>query len=291
VSVIKTRHPNDNEIQTLQRIWSTAFGTVGMDSFYKYIFNKEMCLVADVKNKPVAMGHLIPNGDIVLCDSSIKCAMIYSVATLPGNRGKGLGTAIVNDLITLSRELGYSSAVLCPSDDELFTYYSQRSELIDWFFVNEQVFNMAPDSSNIITPIKITACEYTSIREGLLKGVVHIKHDLSVLEYQEKLCMELGGGLFRIGDSCAVIERQQDKSIWVKELLTPDLKVLDVTTDVNTVDIIASIAELFPSKEYTIRLPSQSGMWRRFGMLAFPDSLPDSLTKTGFAPWYGIAFD
>jgi len=291
VSKIKTRHPTVDEIPALHRIWKTAFGTVGLESFFKHIFNSEMCLIVEVNKTPVAMGSLIPNGDFLFDKDSLKCAMIYSLATLPGQRNKGFGTAIVNDLINLSRELGHTAVVLSPSDDELFTYYSQRSELLDWFYVNEQVINEVPASSNLTLPVKLTASEYNSHREKLLKGIFHVKHDLSIIEYQEHLCNELGGGLFRIGDCCAVIECQSKNNVWVKELLTPDLKIIDVTTDNNTVDIIASIATEFPSDEYTVRLPSQSGMWRRFGMLAYPESLPDSVTETGFAPWYGLAFD
>ena len=291
MSEIITRQPVTDDISALHHIWNKAFGTVGLESFFKHIYNPKMCLVADAKNTPVAMGYLIPTGNIKFGDVSAKCAMIYSVATLPGHRSKGLGTTIVNDLINLSRELGYSAVVLCPSNDDLFTYYSQCSELLDWFYVNEQVINEIPAGTKSITPVKLSAKEYNSLREKLLSNVFHIKHDLSVIEYQDNLCSELGGGLFMIGDACAVIEYQPNKSVWVKELLTPDLKVIDIATDANTVDIIASIATMFPSTEYTIRLPSQSGMWRRFGMLAFADSLPDSLTETGFAPWYGMAFD
>jgi len=291
VSNITTRNPIVDETPALHRIWNTAFGKVGMESFFQHIFNPEMCLIAESRKSPVAMGHLIPNGKVAIGSKSIKCAMIYSVATLPGYRSKGFGTMIVNDLINLSRELGYPAVVLCPSNDELFTYYSQRSELLDCFYVNEQVITEAPVSTNPTQLIKVSAKEYNTLREKLLKELFFIKHDLNILKYQEELCSELGGGLYRIGDSCAVIERQENGTVLVKEMLTPDLKVIDVAADAGTVDIIASIATEFPSKEYTIRLPSQSGMWRRFGMLALSYSIPDSVTETGFAPWYGMAFD
>jgi len=291
MSKIVTRQPNTDEIPALHHIWTNTFGAIGLESFFRHIFDPEMCLIALVKKTPVAMGYLIPNGNIVSLNGSAKCSMIYSVATLPGYRGKGLGTAIVNDLISLSREIGYPAVVLCPSNDELFDYYSQRSELHDWFYVNEQVVNVVPESLNTSQLVNVPADKYNTLRESLLSGINHIEHDQRILEYQELLCTELGGGLFQIDDSCAIIERQTAKTVWIKELLTPDFDIIDVTTDANTVDLLASIAEKFPAKEYIIRFPSQSVMWRRFGMLAIPEYLPDGLTETGFAPWYGMAFD
>ena len=96
------------------------------------------------------------------------------------------------------------------------------------------------------------------------------------------LCSELGGGLFRFGDACAVVEVQEDSGVWIKELLTsgPDAD-----------NFVSAIAARFPADEYTVRYPSNPGQGRRFGMLDLQDDIFGNLSKTSPAPWYGMAFD
>ena len=105
------------------------------------------------------------------------------------------------------------------------------------------------------------------------------------------LCDKLGGGLFRIGDSCAVVECQTDGAVWIKELLTPHGRNADLTSDLNVTDLIAPIVQKFPAREYVVRRPAPIGQGRRFGMLAFLDDLHDDFYVNGFVPWYGMAFD
>ena len=66
MSKIRTRQPADDEIPALHHLWTTAFGTAGLDSFFQHIFTPEMCLIADVRKTPVAMGYLIQAGSIIL---------------------------------------------------------------------------------------------------------------------------------------------------------------------------------------------------------------------------------
>jgi hypothetical protein len=139
---------------------------------------------------------------------------------------------------------------------------------------------------------EVTAFDYETIREKLLKGSVHIKHDNCTLEYQTLLCKEFGGGLYQIGDACAVVERQQDGAIWVKELLTPDDPLYSGRGSSSAYnDAMAAIMDKFASHEYVLRTPSLNQTGCRFGMLAAPEKLMDAINKTGIAPWFGMAFD
>jgi len=296
MSRIVTRIPRTGEIPLLQNIWSTVFGNVGIKSFFRHFSDLEFCIIAEIEGSPAAMGYLVDAGDIICNTEVFRCAMIYSVATLPEYRGRGLGTAVVNRLLNLACEHGYSAVALCPSDDELFDYYGARTQFRDWFYVNEQVlteasFRSDANMGDTTQLMEISTSEYKDLRERLLEGVIYIKQDLNALEYQSVLCRELGGGLFKFGEACATIERQPSGSIWIKELLTPDLKHTDIISDPNISDFILSVIHMFPSHEHILRCPSQSGMWRRFGMLASSGELIDSFTASDFTPWYGLAFD
>jgi len=291
MSEIITRSPSDNEIPALKKLWNTVFGGTGIESFFRHFFNADLCVIADGTDSPAAMGYLLPVGDFVWDSKSYRCAMIYSVATLPAYRGRGMATAVTGRLINLARELAYPAVILCPSDDKLFEYYKSHTTLREWFYVNELIVKKAPADACTELLTEITANMYHLLREELLKGIVHVKQDLHILEYQAELCKELGGGLFRVGDSIAVVERQVDGRIWIKELLLPGDGANAFNSGYDISGIIASIASKFPASEYIVRSPSPIGKRRRFGMISFPDDPPVFSFDNESKPWFGMAFD
>ena len=299
MSKIVTRKSCIDVIPALRIIWKTVFGNIGVDSFFRHVFDTELCVVAIIDEAIAASGYIIPAGHIITGSESLKCAMIYSVATIPEHRGIGLGTAVVRSLIELTDELGYHAVVLCPSDDDLFGYYSLRTGMHDWFYTNEQVFTQAlldnnafPTASNSPPlPVEVSVNDYNSLRGELLKGTVHIKHNSLILEFQSLLCSELGGGLYKVGDSCAIVERQDNDTVWVKELLTPGGLIDDLTSSPVASDVVAAIMKMFPAREYRVRFPSRAGKGRRFGMIVFNDGVQRDMFEKGTAPWFGMAFD
>jgi len=291
MSDVLTRKPNDDEIPALRGIWENVFGTIGEDSFFLHYYTSDLCVVAEYNNAPAAVGYLIPFGDILCRSKEYPCAMIYSVATLPEYRGMGLGTAVVRNLINLARELAFPAVILCPNNDKLFEYYSSRTGLYDWFYVNEQVINEVPADTAFTALTEISVNEYHTRRERLLEGTVHIRHDLRALEYQAMLCNELGGGFFKIGDTIAVVECQQNGEVWIKEILSPDNRNTGSDPYLHIADAVAAISSSFPARLYVARFPSQIGTGRRFGMVTFPDNSQFDPCLTGSAPWFGMAFD
>ena len=124
------------------------------------------------------------------------------------------------------------------------------------------------------------------MREGFLSNIPHIKPDLRAVEYQDLLCREFGGGLFKVelpdGISCAVVETHSGGRVLIKELLAPDGCEPHV---------LSAIAATFPAEEYIVRTPAQreTGQSRRFGMLAAFPALPDAFNHA--LPWFGLALD
>ena len=301
-----TRQPRRDEIGYLRDIWSVVFADGDESSYFDYYFDPDMCIAAIVDEVPVAAGYLLPAGDIICSGISVPCAMIYGVATLPEYRSLGCGTAIVRDLLSAGRGAGFPAVTLCPSNDSLFGFYSERSELRDWFYINEQICKYTPASSNRVHPDEIPPQAYGHLRENLLANIPHIKANTRALLYQSMLCDEFGGGLFRIdtpgGVSCAVVEQERSGTLLIKELLAPGGYENYA---------LSSIASAFPSNEYIVRSParrsnmnftannSQSGEFsaqdfeqiKRFGMVSAPDILPNLQYMSGFMPWFGLAFD
>jgi len=290
VSDVIIRRARSDEIPDLIKIWKPAFGSGDDKIFYRHFFDPELCVVAVYKNTPAAAGYILPVGTYTSHEFTLPCGMIYAVAALPEYRNRGLGSAVVRELISTGFIKGYDVIVLSPSSDGLFEFYSARSCLRDWFYVCEQKFNSLPVSDQTVPLAVCSPEEYALVREGLLSDIPHIALDNKALTYQHLLCGFYGGGFYRTGSlsgsACAVVEKQEDGSVWVKELLTKDIR---------KADIISSIAAMYPADEYLVRSPSPAcetdAVTRRFGMLTV------SPGKTGFSfanyakPYYGLAFD
>jgi len=301
------RSPSAGEKPLLYSIWDTVFGSVGKDSFFDCFYNDDLCVLAEFEGTAASVGYLVPTGEILHGSISVPCAMIYSVATLHMYRGMGIGTAVVRELIRVANKLGFPAVVLCPMNDELFGFYSKRTGMRDFFYIGERIADCGqgcepacvdpaglkylkepkdlkePKEPKDLKELnEVSANEYLRLRENLLAGSVHIKQDIKILEYQIMLCNELGGGLFRFGDSCAAVELQENGGVWIKELLSsgPDAD-----------DFVSAIAAMFPAHEYTVRFPSNLNEGRRFGMLDLQDDVFGDLSNITPAPWYGMAFD
>jgi len=289
-----TRKPRECELSVLGEIWHKVFGSVGAKSFFDTLYNIEHTIIAQHEDKPVAMGYIVPTGDYVCREHTLPCAMLYGIATVPEHRGHGHGAAVVNELIETAFNIGFEAVVLCPSEDSLFEYYNNKSKLCDWFYIKELElsFPIVAHSTNKLYSTEISPDEYIKHREKLLNNIPHLEHNLRTIEYQKKLCDELGGGLYKIGDACAIIEVQPDETVWVKELLT-------LNDDIS--DLITCITTQFEASQYIIRLPAEkensvmnaAGIDAvcRFGMLALKDDTLINIDDCAFLPWYGPGFD
>ncbi|MCL2079182.1 MAG: GNAT family N-acetyltransferase [Oscillospiraceae bacterium] len=295
---IAARKPYAGEISVLRDIYKTVFGKDGEDSFFTLFSGTEHAIVSESSGSPVSMGFLIPVGDFVRGGSFVPCAMLYGIATLFEHRGRGYGAAVTNKLIETAHSLGYRAVILCPTENGLFEYYAKNTKLREYFYIDETVIPANPaagknDGPQISRdkmphePVALLPTEYINFRERLLIKRPHIRYNVRGATYQKLLCDELGGGLYQIGDSCAVIEAQSQGEVHVKELL--------VSAHDDADEIAAIIANMFPSANITVRAPVNTFLdskyaahrkKRGFGMLsADGDFAPDENA------WYGIAFD
>jgi len=314
------RQPRADEADTLKQIWKTVFDDGDEYGFFDYYFDPELSAVVTQRGFPVAAGYLIPYGSINSGELSVPCAMIYAVATLPEYRNLGYGAAVVNDLLSSAYCLGYPAVAICPSNDGLFEYYSSHTGFCARsyiFYINERTYVNKPAADPAVRLVDISPHDYGLIRKNLLKGVAHIEPNVRALAYQELLCHELGGGLFSVdtpgGIACAVVERQYNGYIWIKEMLVPDGFEHDVTSAVMTA---------FPAAEYVVRTPScrlisqlvkqiesnnpaqgdTPGLYhshvddtnfgiKRFAMLTGTETLLNDIIASNIPLWFGLAFD
>jgi len=297
------RQPKIEETPVLKSIWKTVFGDPekDIDNFFETYFEPEMTAIADSGSGIAAAAYLLPVGNIRCEDFRIPCAMVYAVATLPEYRDHGFATAVVNELISTGSAAGYKAAVLRPSDESLFEYYSAHTSFKEWFFVGERKFKRtakASDDKTELTPV--APGEYIILRESMLSGIPHIEFDLRAMRYQEYLCCQSGGGLYRAettgGPACVIVERSPDDTVCIKELLAPHS---------SRTEVLSAVASRHPAEMFQTRSPAYlspaSSAKQHFGMITVDaaDAEPLSLSLKSMisesrlqaAPYYGPAFD
>ena len=297
------RQPKIEETPALKSIWKTVFGDPenDIDKFFETYFEPKMSAVADNGSGITAAGYLLPVGHIRCEDFRIPCGMVYAVATLPEYRDHGFATAVVSELISIGSDAGYKAAVLRPSDESLFEYYSVHTSFKEWFFAGERKLKRtakAFEDKTELTPVSPE--EYTLLRESLLSGIPHIEFDLRAMLYQEYLCCQSGGGLYRMetsgGLACAIVERLPDDSICLKELLSPNSC---------RTEVLSAVASKHPAEMFQTRGPAflspASPANQHFGMITVDaeeaNQLSSSLkslisdSRLQAAPYYGPAFD
>lgn len=291
------RKPDENDIEALKNLWAEIFSSVGMDAFFECLYNRELCRAVFVGNQLAAMGFLVDTGELRSGGAALKAAMIYSVATAIEHRGNGYAKKVVEQLVSDAHDLGYLVVVLSPSNDGLFDFYREKNNFVDYFYIEEKIFEKAQidallqerdvksDFSGSSASLEEISPEiYVKMRNDLLSEFVFLSQSVGILRYQNLICDEVGGGLYRFGSSCAVVEVQDCLSICVKELLY---------TDDDYLEILLAITEKFPAHKYVVRTPAmgESEAFRKLGMI--------STEKKDFAgschlksfPWYGLALD
>lgn len=286
---IITRQPRTEEMPALRQIWKEVFGSGDVDIFFSFYLDYAKCITALHEDTPVSAGYFIPVGSISCGGLAVPCAMIYAVATKPEHRNHGYGSAVVRELTASAKAAGYPAVVLCPSDDDLFSYYSANTELREWFYARAISYTLPPQTECGRARLsRISAEEYQALRNSLLEENPHIALDLRAIEYQDLLCKHYGGGLYWVssagGDSCAVVEMASGGLVCIKELLT---------STTNESDIISAVAAAYPALRYNVRSPvcSRTAACKRFGMLAIHDDFFGRLDMENDFPWYGLAFD
>ncbi|MGE4483981.1 MAG: GNAT family N-acetyltransferase [Oscillospiraceae bacterium] len=282
--ILRSSLPGDEP--ALKRIWHTVFGDNMdyIDAFFERVYSPSSALLMEVDGNIASAVYILPIGSLKLPGGeTYPCTVSYAFATLPAFRSRGYGALIAKAAVEKTFSDGFSAATICPAEDSLFNYYTEKVGYGDYFYSDEHVYT-AFDSAAKGKIRAAAASEYSEMRENLLNSRAHIAFDKKYIEYQEFLCSR-SGGLFAIesdaGIGCCAAEKMPDGSVLVKELLTPDIRADDA---------VSLLQRAIPAGKYIVRSPAiGTGRGLRFAML-YVKEVPE-LPAGSSAPWYGFAFD
>lgn len=240
------------------------------------------CWVWEEEGKVPAMAFTLP------ClwrkgGAALPCIYLYSVATHPQWRGRGLSTKLLEGIWQGAMAQGCQAAILVPGEESLFEFYRKRGyRVCSWLAFGDG--GRLPEAE----PLSVTstnAVDYFTVRERLLGNLSHCSWGRQALAFQQEQSRLLGGGLYLFdgGAGCCVVERWENQ-VYCKELLAPRELVPGCR---------AALAKMFPDSDFQFRLPIETGerlgfSCRPFAMARYASPLGEEIIVGGY---FALALD
>lgn len=275
---LRTSHAGD--VPRLRELWKLAFGDEDayIDHFFTRYYAPERMLVLEEAGLVQAMTAWFDMPLVFADGTKVPSAYLYAVATHPDCRGRGLAGQLLRFADRWLREHGFVCVTTVPARPDLHRFFGQNG-FGECFALKQEEY--VPQSVPSAPLKRVSAEEYSPLREQRLEGTDHVAYALPALEYQSGICTLSGGGLYRVEEcGCACVEVAGDE-VFVKELLC-SLEEWQAA--------LAAIAEQHPAKRYWVRTPyeGQGEPWD-FAMLKWLIPAPEWDKKT--VPYLGLAFD
>lgn len=173
--IIEFRPPRPGEEPALRALFTEAFGDADFtDLFFRTGYAAERCLTAS-DGALLAAAHWF---DCTL--DGQRAAYLYGIAAFEAYRGRGIGSKLIREAVTVLRNQGYQAIFLVPAEPSLFGYYERLGFRTAGTIREERVTAAAP------IPIRrLTAEGYAAARRAYLP-----EHSL----IQEGPCLALFSG-------------------------------------------------------------------------------------------------
>ncbi len=120
------RHAELSQREEIALLWKDCFGEhrEAIDYFLANVFSPEHCLVQVVKERVVAMVHMLP-ADIISEAGTVQAHYIYAAATDSAFRSQGLMGQLLNEAFSYGESRGDVCSFLLPSEPSLYDYYAR----------------------------------------------------------------------------------------------------------------------------------------------------------------------
>lgn len=245
-----------NDRLALRALWKEAFGDT--DEFLN--------LFEQTAYSPKRARRLTVDGTCAAalywfdceCDGQ-KIAYLYAIATAKAYRGQGLCRMLMEDTHKHLRTLGYTAAILVPSEESLFGFYEKLG-----YAAATRISEFACEASDeTVELLRIGEEEYGTLRRAMLPvgGVVQERDNLCYLSAQAEL--------YR-GEGVLLAARREKETLVGIELLG----------DVSAAPKILCTLSMPKGKFRTV------GQDREFSMILFLNA-----EKGQIPTYFGLAFD
>lgn len=206
--------PTKDQLPELCSLWCEAFGDTEefFGIFQRTAYSEERCRCLTLDGSVAAALYWFD----CECDGQ-RIAYLYAIATRAEHRGKGLCRALMENTHAQLRALGYTAALLVPSEPSLFGFYEKMGYKAS-SGIGELICRVA-DKKAVLTPIGKS--EYATLRRAYLP-------EFSVIQENENLdFLAEQSSLYR-GDGFLLASRIQDGKVFGLELLGDTRKASEI---------------------------------------------------------------
>lgn len=262
----------------LKLLWKTCFGDEDryIDGFFARGYAPGQGLV--LENGGAIASMLLPfSQEIVAPDgTAVPIWYVYAFCTCPADQSRGFGRRLLAWTEQQAVRQGKRGVVMVPGEPSLFDFYGTLGYQT-CFSTREQVISR----ENPAEPLpQVTPCgleQYQQLRTERLQGRWWMRYPERSARWQAQLCRDSGGGLYRVGDGIAAVERWGG-AVTVKELLSDApsqaVQALLVHLDAEEALVRGPVSEQQPGKAFGVVkwLDAQARAWwqgGRAGYLAF----------------------
>lgn len=216
---IQLRQTTPEDQDRMKALWKICFGDEEryIDGFFARGCTPDQGRVLEAGGEIRSM--LLPfSQEIVAPDgTALPVSYIYAFCTHPDDQGRGFGRRLLAWTEQRASRLGKRGVIMVPGAPALYDFYKTLGYR-SGFSIREQVISREKGKA----PLWVTTCtleEYRQRRTQCLQGRWWVRYPGQSGTWQAQLCRDSGGGLYRVGDGLAAVERWNG-AIVVKELLS-----------------------------------------------------------------------
>ena len=203
----------------LKTLWKVCFGDE--DTYIGHFFAKGYVpgqgLVLETGGEIASMLLPFSQESVGPDGTAVPVWYVYAFCTHPDCRSRGFGQRLLAWTEERGTLLGKRGVVMVPGEESLFSFYRTLGYQT-CFSTWEQVISRENQTA-LPQVAPCTLEEYRQLRARRLQGRWWVRYPGRSGTWQEALCWDSGGGLYRVGDGVAAVERWGGE-IAVKELLS-----------------------------------------------------------------------
>lgn len=233
------------DLPALVELWQLAFGDTQeyIRGFFDLVDDPERVLVLEQGGRVQAMACWLVTPLVRPDGREERAAYLYAVATRPERRGEGCGVRLLDYARRRLGELGFVWLTTVPARPELHGFFA-RGGFVEGLSLARAT--LIPDGGEEARVEQVGPEEYGRLRRAALAGRARVEYEPMALAYQQHACALSGGGLYRVDEGCACVERSWDGRVVVKELLA------EAGGEQRAVN---ALARLHPAPDYEVRTP------------------------------------
>lgn len=213
------REYSNQDIPSLKRLWAACFGDREeyIDGFFSLLPGLGTAISAVHEGRVCGSAYILEDMKLCAADEAQPVALIYAVAVDESCRRLGIGAELVRRAVELARQRGAKHIVTLPAEESLYGWYEKVCGFKCRLYRQEK----SVETMDMGVVKRISAEEYSALREERLRGRTHIVYGPAAMRLQELLCRTYSGGLFSCAGAIAAAYRAEGVGI-MQELICPE---------------------------------------------------------------------